>query len=48
MVVVELPTIKSVIEAREATRDEKNPFVEVLLVERRSVKLPFVAAKFVV
>ena len=36
-VVVEFPTMRSVIEAKVATRDEKNPLVLVLLVENRFV-----------
>ena len=46
LVVVELPTMRSVMLARVATRDEKKPLVEVLFVERRSVNEPFVAEKF--
>ena len=48
LVVVELPTIRSVMLAKVATRDEMKELVLVLLVERRSVKLPLVAAKLVV
>jgi hypothetical protein len=48
LVVVELPTTRLVMLARVATRDEKKPLVEVLFVERRSVKLPLVAEKLVV
>ena len=47
-VVVELPTMRSVMLAKVATSDEKKPLVEVLLTEVRSVKLPLVAEKLVV
>ena len=48
LVVVELPITALVIEARVATSDEMKEFVLVLLVESKSVKLPFVAEKLVV
>jgi len=48
LVVVELPMMRSVIDASVATREEMKELVEVLLVEVRSVKLPLVAEKLVV
>ena len=48
LVVVEFPTIKSVIRAKVDTKLETKEFVEVELVETRSTKLPLVAEKFVV
>ena len=42
LVVVELPTIKSVILARVATRDEMKELVEVLLVVVRLAMVPLV------
>ena len=47
-VVVELPMMRSVIDASVATREEMKELVEVLLEEVRSVKLPLVAEKLVV
>ena len=48
LVVVELPMMRSVIDAKVATREEMKELVVVLLVEVRSVKLPLVAEKLVV
>ena len=48
LVVVELPMMRSVIDARVATSEEMKELVVVLLVEVRSVKLPLVAEKLVV
>ena len=45
-VVVEFPTIKLVMEARVATREEMKELVEVLLVETRLTKNPLVEEEF--
>ena len=47
-VVVELPMMRSVMDASVATSEEMKELVVVLLVEVRSVKLPLVAEKLVV
>ena len=47
LVVVEFPTIKSVMLANVATRDEKKPLVEVLLVAVKLVTPRLVAVAFV-
>ena len=47
LVVVELPTMRSVMLARDATRDEKNPLVEVLLVVTRLVVVALVKVALV-
>ena len=48
LVVVELPTIKSVILARVATSDEMKELVEVLLVVTRLVEVALTAVRLVV